>query len=87
MYDKFDREKYLEGKIAPVFFGSALNNFGVQELLDSFIDISPFLKEDPQKEPLNQMKINLADLYLRFMLILIQSIEIELLFENCFREV
>ena len=42
VYDKFDREKYLEGKIAPVFFGSALNNFGVQELLDSFIDISPF---------------------------------------------
>ena len=42
VYDEFDREKYLEGKIAPVFFGSALNNFGVQELLDSFIDISPF---------------------------------------------
>ena len=42
VYDKFDRKKYLKGKIAPVFFGSALNNFGVQELLDSFIDISPF---------------------------------------------
>ena len=41
VYDAFDREKYLEGKIAPVFFGSALNNFGVQELLDSFIEISP----------------------------------------------
>ena len=42
LYDEFDRENYLQGKIAPVFFGSALNNFGVQELLDSFIDISPF---------------------------------------------
>ena len=42
VYDEFDRENYLQGKIAPVFFGSALNNFGVQELLDSFIDISPF---------------------------------------------
>tara|TARA_Y100000813_G_scaffold84193_1_gene59668 strand:+ start:2431 stop:4023 length:1593 start_codon:yes stop_codon:yes gene_type:complete len=41
VYDAFDRDKYLEGKIAPVFFGSALNNFGVQELLDSFIEISP----------------------------------------------
>jgi peptide chain release factor 3 len=41
VYGDFDQEKYLEGKVAPVFFGSALNNFGVQELLDSFIEISP----------------------------------------------
>ena len=40
VYDEFDREKYLEGKMAPVFFGSALNNFGVQELLNSFIHIN-----------------------------------------------
>src|SRR4051812_31380240 len=32
---------YLEGKIAPVFFGSAINNFGVKEMLDSFIRIAP----------------------------------------------
>ena len=37
VYGDFNQEKYLEGKVAPVFFGSALNNFGVQELLDSFI--------------------------------------------------
>lgn len=41
VYDAFDREKYLSGEIAPVFFGSAVNNFGVQELLDTFIEISP----------------------------------------------
>ena len=41
VYDEFDRERYLDGDLAPVFFGSAVNNFGVQELLDMFIDISP----------------------------------------------
>ncbi len=41
VYDPFTRENYLSGEVAPVFFGSALNNFGVQELLDSFIEISP----------------------------------------------
>ena len=41
VFDTFDREKYLRGEIAPVFFGSAVNNFGVQELLDTFIEISP----------------------------------------------
>jgi peptide chain release factor 3 len=32
---------YLEGYLAPVFFGSAINNFGIQELLDTFIQIAP----------------------------------------------
>jgi peptide chain release factor 3 len=41
VYGEFNHGKYLDGKIAPVFFGSALNNFGVQELLDAFIEISP----------------------------------------------
>ena len=41
VYDAFDREMYLEGLIAPVFFGSAVNNFGVQELLDTFSEIAP----------------------------------------------
>ena len=41
VYGDFNQEKYLGGKVAPVFFGSALNNFGVQELLDSFIEVSP----------------------------------------------
>lgn len=41
VYDDFDRSTYLAGDVAPVFFGSAVNNFGVQELLDTFIKISP----------------------------------------------
>ncbi|MCF6214412.1 MAG: peptide chain release factor 3 [Flavobacteriaceae bacterium] len=41
VYPKFDRTEYLEGHLQPVFFGSALNNFGVKELLDCFIDIAP----------------------------------------------
>jgi len=41
VYPEFDRNEYLEGKLQPVFFGSALNNFGVRELLDCFIDIAP----------------------------------------------
>ena len=38
---KFDRDLYLSGKQTPVFFGSAINNFGVQDLLDAFVTIAP----------------------------------------------
>lgn len=41
IYPQFNQQEYLEGKLQPVFFGSALNNFGVKELLDAFIDIAP----------------------------------------------
>jgi peptide chain release factor 3 len=41
VYDAFNRVTYLSGDVAPVFFGSAVNNFGVQELLDTFCEISP----------------------------------------------
>ena len=41
VYEPFDKELYEEGLLAPVFFGSALNNFGVQELLDTFVEIAP----------------------------------------------
>jgi peptide chain release factor 3 len=41
IYSEFDVNEYLEGNLAPVFFGSAVNNFGVQELLNCFIDIAP----------------------------------------------
>ncbi|MBY0347008.1 MAG: peptide chain release factor 3 [Hydrotalea flava] len=34
-------DDYLAGKVAPVFFGSAVNNFGVQEMLNTFIHIAP----------------------------------------------
>ena len=41
VYQVFDQKKFLEGKLHPVFFGSALNNFGVEELLNCFIEIAP----------------------------------------------
>ena len=41
IYTKFNKKEYLSGDLQPVFFGSALNNFGVQELLDCFIEIAP----------------------------------------------
>lgn len=41
VYPEFDVNAYLAGETAPVFFGSALNNFGVQELLDCFVRIAP----------------------------------------------
>ncbi|MBT7135587.1 MAG: peptide chain release factor 3 [Polaribacter sp.] len=41
VYPNFNQQEYLEGKLQPVFFGSALNNFGVKELLDAFINIAP----------------------------------------------
>lgn len=41
VFDEFTLERYLSGELAPVFFGSALNNFGVKELLDTFVDIAP----------------------------------------------
>ncbi len=41
VYPAFDVNDYLAGDLAPVFFGSALNNFGVKELLECFLDIAP----------------------------------------------
>ena len=41
VYEPFDLTQYRQGALAPVFFGSALNNFGVRELLETFISIAP----------------------------------------------
>ncbi len=41
VYSEFNIDSYRKADIAPVFFGSALNNFGVKELLDCFVDIAP----------------------------------------------
>ncbi len=41
VYDEFDVDAYRSGKLAPIFFGSALNSFGVHELLDTFTEIAP----------------------------------------------
>ncbi len=41
VYEPLSVEDYRAGKVAPVFFGSAVNNFGVQEMLDKFVEIAP----------------------------------------------
>ncbi|MDP6909801.1 MAG: peptide chain release factor 3, partial [Flavobacteriales bacterium] len=41
VYSELDTDDYLAAKVAPVFFGSALNMFGVREMLDCFVDIAP----------------------------------------------
>ncbi|MEQ6121695.1 peptide chain release factor 3 [Reichenbachiella sp. MALMAid0571] len=41
VYSDLDLNAYKNGEVAPVFFGSAVNNFGVRELLDCFINIAP----------------------------------------------
>ena len=38
---EFDIQAYLRGEQTPVFFGSAINNFGVEELLDAFAEYAP----------------------------------------------
>ncbi len=41
VYGELDKEAYLNGQVAPVFFGSAVSNFGVRELLDCFSQLAP----------------------------------------------
>lgn len=41
IYPEFDHDLYMSGELTPVFFGSAINNFGIRELLDCFVDIAP----------------------------------------------
>lgn len=52
VYPEFDKEAYLESRLQPVFFGSALNNFGVRELLDCFINIAPTPRPKESEERL-----------------------------------
>ena len=58
VYPEFSREEYMEGELSPVFFGSAINNFGVKELLDCFVDIAPTplgrQAEEREVEPLEK---------------------------------
>lgn len=41
IYPGLDEKRYIDAELAPVFFGSALNNFGVKELLDTFVKVAP----------------------------------------------
>ena len=75
VYPIFNQKKFLEGKIQPVFFGSALNNFGIEELLDCFIEIAPEpLPKFTNERTVKPEEKNLQDLFLRFMPIWILNI-------------
>jgi len=56
VYPPFNKERYLKSEQQPVFFGSALNNFGVRELLDCFIDIAPSPRPKKAEERLVDSK-------------------------------
>jgi peptide chain release factor 3 len=43
----FNSERYLKGLQTPVFFGSAINSFGVSEMLDAFVEVAPAPKQRP----------------------------------------
>ena len=53
VYDPFDPEEYRSGALAPVFFGSAINNFGIKEMLDKFIEVAP----TPSSRPADQREV------------------------------
>ncbi|MEQ9319136.1 MAG: peptide chain release factor 3 [Polyangiaceae bacterium] len=48
----FSMEAYREGNLTPMYFGSALNNFGVKELLDGLVDLAP----SPRPQPAETME-------------------------------
>ncbi len=50
VYGKLNVDDYLNGEVAPVFFGSAVNNFGVKEMLDTFINIAPVPRDRETNE-------------------------------------
>ncbi|SET10541.1 peptide chain release factor 3 [Prevotella sp. kh1p2] len=54
VYPEFDVDSYRSAEVAPVFFGSALNNFGVQELLNCFVEIAPSPKPTKAEERMVQ---------------------------------
>ncbi len=57
--DAFDRDKIATGDLTPVFFGSALSTFGIEEFLDTYVDYAPMptprkTKEESQVSPKNE---------------------------------
>ena len=50
VYPEFNQADYEQGHRAPVFFGSAVNNFGVREMLDCFVEIAPAPLSRPAEE-------------------------------------
>lgn len=57
VYGQLKVDEYLAGKVAPVFFGSAVNNFGVRELLNTFIRIAP----TPRDRQTNARAVSVAE--------------------------
>jgi peptide chain release factor 3 len=57
VYDTFPTNEYLQGKLAPVFFGSAVNNFGIKEMLDIFVQIAP----NPKPRSTNMREVSPAE--------------------------
>jgi peptide chain release factor 3 len=57
VHGDLDLKLYLDGDIAPVFFGSAINNFGVKEMLDTFIRIAP----QPRDRETNIRKVAVSE--------------------------
>jgi peptide chain release factor 3 len=54
VHGQLNIDNYLQGNVAPVFFGSAINNFGVKEMLDTFIRIAPIPRSrETNKRPLD----------------------------------
>tara|TARA_Y100001968_G_scaffold333905_1_gene400857 strand:- start:3995 stop:5569 length:1575 start_codon:yes stop_codon:yes gene_type:complete len=54
IYPNLNKKEYLSATTSPLFFGSALNNFGVKELLNEFIELAPI----PQPRQTEQRMIN-----------------------------
>lgn len=50
---QFDLEEFLAGRLSPVYFGTALSNFGVREMLDDFVQWAP----NPQSRPTNLREV------------------------------
>jgi peptide chain release factor 3 len=54
---EFEREAFLDGSLTPVYFGSAINNFGVETFLSALVDLAP----SPRPRPSNQRQIEPTD--------------------------
>ncbi len=54
--NEFDLELFLAGELSPVLFGSAINNFGIDEMLDAFVQYAP--PPEPRKTITREVKAN-----------------------------
>ncbi len=64
--NEFNLDEFLAGELTPVFFGSAINNFGIQEILNSLIDWAPAPKpRDATMRMVGRTSRNFPDLSLK----------------------